>query len=201
MANISPLSAFWLLLFVLITLFYLFRLTAFLIWMRRFDAESEVGHGLMALGMVFMLAPLGLQTPDIVRWNIMLFTFASLWFSGRLLVRKPLLAIFLRTNGEHSSRQADAIHVFMYVGMAYMFLLMDNMLFSMIPPAIYANCIFFVAFAFLLLSYGREIGKDLQATRIDWLKLGADIAHALMSGVMGWMFLEMISMTMRMGAL
>jgi hypothetical protein len=36
---------------------------------------------------------------------------------------------------------------------------------------------------------------------MDKLQLGANMAHLLMSGMMAWMFLEMISMTMSMGAL
>jgi hypothetical protein len=43
-----------------------------------------------------------------------------------------------------------------------MFLLMSNMAFSMTQPAIYANCIFFVSFAFLTFFYGREISKDME---------------------------------------
>lgn len=194
MASISPLSAFWLFLFTIIALFYLFRLAGCQAWIRQFDVESEVGHGLMAVGMIFMLAPADLQTSDIVHWNAILFTIISLWFSVRFLARKPLLAILLRTNGGHSTLQAEAIHIFTYVGMGYMFLLMGSMTFSMTQPAAYISCIFFVSFAFLFLFYGRAVLNDLRSARIDWLQLGANIAHALMNGVMGWMFIEMISM-------
>ena len=53
-------------------------------------------------------------------------------------------------------------------------------------------------FAFLSLFFGREIFQDLQAASMDRLQLGAHLAHALMSGMMCWMLLEMIAMTMAM---
>lgn len=201
MTSINPLYAFWSLLCILIALFYLFRLVGGWTQFSHFDAENEVGHGLMAIGMAAMFAPAGLLTFDLIRWNILLFAIASLWWTCRLLVRKPLLALLLHKNGERSAFQSDAIHVLMHVGMCYMFLLTSNMAFSMTQPTIYANCSFFVSCAFLTFFYGREISKDLQATKIDRLQLGANVAHILMSGMMAWMFLEMISMTMRMGAL
>ncbi len=194
MTDINPLHTFWSMLFLIIMLFYLFRLVGSRRQIRHVDAENEVGHGIMALGMAFMLAPAGLLTFALLRWNIILFAAAALWWTLRLLVRKPLLALGSRTNKGETSVQADAIHVFMHVGMCYMFLLMSNMALSMTLLAASANCLFFVSFVFLLLLYGREIGKDLQTTRVDWLKLGADVAHALMSGAMSWMFIEMISM-------
>ena len=153
----------------------------------------------MAIGMISMLAPLGPLTSDIIAWNIILFAVASLWFTGRLFARKPLLALLLHTNGASSTLQAEAIHVFMFVGMGYMFLLMSSMSFSMTSPVVALTYGFCFSFTLLLLFYVREIGKDLQTAKMDWLKLGANVAHALMSGVMSWMFLQMISMTIRMG--
>ncbi len=199
MTPIDLLHAFSLLVFPMIALFYLFRLIKGRTWMRHIDVENEVGHGVMAIGMVFMLAPAGLLTSDLLRWNIILFAIASLWWTFRLCARKPLLVILLGKNGEYSTFQADAIHVFMHVGMCYMFLLTSSMAFSMTQPVISANSIFFAAFAFLTLFYGREIFKDLHTAQIDRLQLGANIAHLLMSGMMGWMFFSMISMSMSMG--
>jgi len=89
----------------------------------------------------------------------------------------------------------------MLVGMCYMFLLMSSMAFSMTSPATFLNCLFCVSFSFLTFVYIQEVFKDLQAAKRDWLKLGANLSHLLMSGVMGWMFLEILFMTMRMGAL
>jgi hypothetical protein len=199
MLGISPLLAFWSLLFIAIALFYLFRLVGCRGQIRHFDAESEAGHGVMAIGMVFMLAPLGSLTPGIILWNIIVFAIGSLWFTGRLFARQSLLALLLHKNGAHAMPQSDAIHVFMYVGMGYMFLLISSMSFSMALPVVALNYGFCLSFALLLLQYCREISKDLQIAKMDWLKLGADVAHALMSGVMSWMFIGMIFMTMRMG--
>jgi Domain of unknown function (DUF5134) len=166
--------------------------------MRHFDAENEVGHGMMALGMVFMLAPADLLPSELIDWNIILFAVASLWWTFRLLTRKPLLALLSGKNGERSTVRSDTIHVVMHMGMCYMFLLMSSMALSMTQPAIYANDLFCVSFAFLTLFYGREITKDLQAEKRDWLQCGANLAHAFMSAMMCWMFLEMLSMTMSM---
>ncbi len=202
MANTNTLAAFWPCLFIVIALFYGFRLAISLSGIRRYDLESEIGHSLMAIGMALMLAPPAFQTPELIRWNISLFTLASLWFAGRLLAHRPLLTILTRrTDRERATLKADAIHLFTYIGMAYMFLEIASMALSMTQTAIYLNCSFFVAFAFLLLAYGREISGALQTNNIDWLKLGADLAHLCMNGVMSWMFIEMISMSMRMGAL
>lgn len=192
-------SVIFSLLFLATAFFYLFRLVSIRPWIHHVDAENEVGHGMMAVGMIFMLAPGSILTIDLIRWNILLFAFASLWWTVRLFVRKPLLAILLHADGARSLLRSDAIHVFMHVGMVYMFLLMSSMAFSMTQPATYLTCLFFVSFAFLTFFYGREVSRDLQLAKMDWLKLGADLAHALMSGVMSWMFIEMISMTMNMG--
>jgi len=198
MVNIGLLSIFWPLLFIIIALFYLFRLIASLVWARRFDAENEFGHGLMAIGMAFMLAPPDFQTPGGIRWSIILFVLAALWFCTRLLLRRPLLAILLRADLGRPAPQADAIHVFMYLSMAYMLLLMSNMAFSMALPTTALNCACFVAFIFLLFSYMRAIWRNLQMARLDRLKLGADLAHALMNLAMAWMFIDMLTMTISM---
>src|SRR5258706_4454820 len=119
MTSLSPLHAFWSFLCTLIALFYLFRLVGGRAQFPHFDAENEVGHGLMAIGMTVMLAPVGLLTSELIRWNIILFAIASLWWTFRLFARKPLLAIGLRTNRGHSTFQSDAIHVLMHVRMCY----------------------------------------------------------------------------------
>jgi hypothetical protein len=195
----SPLSAIFSLLFLIVALFYLFRLVGCRIQIHPFDAENEVGHGFMAIGMAFMLAPTDWLSPDIIHWNIILFALSTLWFIGRLFTRKPLLAIMLQTPGAHSTVRADTLHVLMHGGMCYMFLLMSSMVLSMMQPAIYVSCIFFVSFVLLTLFYGREISNDLHAAKMDWLQCGANSAHVLMSGMMCWMFLDMISMAISMG--
>ena len=156
MTGISPLAAFWSLLFLAIALFYLLRIVCYRVSLRHFDAESEAGHGIMAIGMISMLAPLGPLTSGIIIWNSILFAAASLWFTGRLFARKPLLAFLLHTNGEPSTLYAEAIHVFMFVGMSYMFLLMSSMSLSMAPPIVALTYGFCLCFALLFLSYGRS---------------------------------------------
>ncbi|EFH85251.1 DUF5134 domain-containing protein [Ktedonobacter racemifer] len=99
MTTLDPLHVFLSLLCALTALFYLFRLLHKATWIHSGDAENEVGHGVMAVGMLAMLAPAGLLTPDFIYWNILLFALATLWFIGRLFTRKPLLAMVLRTNG------------------------------------------------------------------------------------------------------
>jgi hypothetical protein len=199
MATGSPLSVFWSLLFLFIACFYLFRLVSVRPWINHVDAENEVGHGMMAIGMMVMLAPAGSLTSDLIRWNIILFALASLWWTIRLFARRPLLAILLRIHGGHSPFRSDAIHVCMHVSMCYLFLLMSSMALSMTRPATYATSLFFVVFDFLTLFYGREVAKDFQAAKMNWLHCGANLAHVLMSAMMGWMSLEMLSMTMSMG--
>lgn len=198
MTGVKSLHIFWLLLCTVITLFYLFQLVAGRRWLSHFDAENQVGHGLMALGMTFMLAPAGGLPSDLLHWNIILFAATSLWWICRLFVRKPLLTLLFGKNGERSTVQSDGIHVFMHGGMCYMFLLMSSMAFSMTQPATYVTCVFFASFAFLTFFSGREIAKDLQIARRNWLQLGTNLAHTLMNGMMCWMFLEMITMTMSM---
>lgn len=131
------------------------------------DVESEADHGIMAIGMTFMLAPLALQTSNILIWNSILFAITSLWFTVRLIARKPLLAILLHKKVSHTKRQSEVIHVFMNVGMCFMFLLMASMAFSMIQPVIYINYIFCCSFAILCLFYVKEISKDFQTARIN----------------------------------
>ncbi|GHO63651.1 hypothetical protein KSC_025430 [Ktedonobacter sp. SOSP1-52] len=195
----SPLSTIFSLLFLIIAFFYLFRIVSCRTLLHPFDVENEVGHGLMAVGMMFMLAPTGWLSPYLIRWNVILFALFALWFIGRLFTRKPLLALVQQTPGAHSTLHADALHVLMHGGMCYMFLLMSSMVLSMMQPAIYTSYVFCISFLCLTLFYGKEVLKDLQAAKIQWLQCGANLAHTLMSGGMGWMFLEMISMTMSMG--
>ncbi len=198
MTGIGLLRMFWLSLCIMITLFYLFQLIAGRRWLSLSEAENKVGYGLMALGMTFMLVPVGGLPSDLLRGNIVLFAVTALWWTCRLFVRKPLLALLFGKSGECSTIQSDGIHVFMHGGMCYMFLLMSNMAFSMTQPATSVTCIFFVSFALLTFFSGREIAKELQMTRKDWRQLSTTLAHALMNGVMCWMFLEMIAMTMSM---
>jgi hypothetical protein len=200
MTPLGPLSMIFSLLFLVVACFYLFLLASRKTWIRSLDAENEVGHAMMAIGMVFMLVPAGILTPDLIRWNVILFATAFLWFIGRLFTQKPLLAVLLRANGMRSTRRSDAIHALMHAGMGYMFLLLSNMAFSMALPATYLNCFFFVSFTFLTYFYAREVSKDVQTAKRDWLKLSANLAHVLMSGVMSWMFLEMLTMIMSMRA-
>jgi hypothetical protein len=102
MATSSPLAAIFSLLFLIVACFYLFRLVSVRLWIDHVDAENEVGHGVMAIGMMVMLAPAGILTSDLIRGNIILFALASLSWTIRLFARKPVLAILLRINSEHS---------------------------------------------------------------------------------------------------
>ena len=86
----------------------------------------------------------------------------------------------------------------MHGGMCYLFLLMGSMVVSMMQPVIYLSGLVGILFAFLALFFAREISQDLQAASMDRLQLGAHLAHALMSGMMCWMLLDMIAMTMAM---
>jgi uncharacterized protein DUF5134 len=199
MATLSLFSAFWLLVSIAIMLFHLLQLIKGCVRMSLVAVENEGSHAIMAIGMVYMLSPTDFLTSHLLHWSMLLFAITCLWWICRLFTRKPLLAILLGKNGEASSFLSDAIHVFMHGGMLYMFFLMNRMSFSMTQPAISTNSIFFASFTFLALVYSREISKDLQTTKLNWEQLGANVAHLLMSGMMGWMFLEMISMSMSMG--
>lgn len=183
-------------------LFSLFRLVNGRKLLRHFDAEKEVGHGMMAVGMLFMLAPAGWLSADILSWNMFVFAAASLWWTCRIFVRKPLLALLLHKNSVHSSVQStvrsDAIHAFMHGSMCYLFLLMRSMRWSMAQPVTDVSCLLLVSFALLTFFSSRDLSQDLQAPSTDWLQLSAHLAHVLMSGMMCWMFLEMITMTMAM---
>lgn len=151
---------------------------------------------MMALGMTFMYA--GRLPSILIGCTIILFAFTSLLWVFRLFVRKPLLSFLLDQRGEICTIQSAAIHVLTHVGMCSMFLLMSNMTLSMTQPAIYANTIFFVSFALLTFYQSRETAHHLQGAKMDWLQCGTNLAQALMSGMMCWMFFEMISMTMTM---
>lgn len=198
MAYTDAPHVFGLFVFPLIALFYLLRLARGRAWMGRFDVESEVGHALMALGMVCMLAPSVLFIPQILFWNVLLFAVASLWFIGRLVLQRPLLSGILLMSVPFSTFQADAIHVLMSAGMCYMFLLMSNMALSMFPLALPVTSGFGLIFLLLSFFYSRESIKDVQAPGKNWLQCGANLAHTLMCVGMLWMFLNMISMNMNM---
>lgn len=192
---LSPLLA---LCCLLIALFYLFRLVRGRRWLPHFDAENEGGHGIMAVGMMFMLAPVNILTPDLIRWNIVLFVVATLWWTARLLMHKPVLALLAGRSDIPSPAQSDALHILMHGGMCFMFLLMSSMAFSMTLPAIYVTCSLFLAFVFLTVFYGREVARDGRSLTKNWFRLGANVAHLLTSGIMCWMFLEMLTMVLRM---
>ncbi len=202
MTGMSVLHAIFSFLCILIALFFVLRLVNGRRWLTHFDAEKEVGHGLMAIGMLVMLAPAAGFSADLLHWNMLVFAAASLWWTCRLFVRKQSLALLLGKHGTHSPIQSevrsDAIHVFMHGGMGYLFLLMGSMVVSMMQPVIDLSCLLCLLFAFLSLFFAREISQDLQAASMDWLQLGAHLAHALMSGMMCWMLLEMIGMAMAM---
>ena len=83
-------------------------------------------------------------------------------------------------------------------GMCYLFVLMGSMVVSMMQLLLSISCLLCLLFAFLSLFFGREISHDLQAASIDRVQLGAHLAHALMSGMMCWMLLQLIAMTMAM---
>ena len=210
MAGMSLLHAIFsllgILICILIALFFFFRLVSGCRWLSHFSAEHEIGHGMMAIGMLFMLAPAGWLSADLLHGMMFLFAAASLWWTCRLCVRTQRLAPVLENNGTHSPSQSEVwsevrfevIPIFMHGGMCYLFLLMGSMILSMMQPVIYISCLLVVLFAFLALFFGREISQDLQAASVDRLQLGAHLAHALMSGMMCWMLLEMIAMTMAM---
>jgi hypothetical protein len=166
------------------------------------DAEQEVGQGIMAVGMLCMLAPVSWLSADLLSWNLLVFAATSLWWTCRLCARKPLLALILKKYSAHASVQStvrsDAMHVFMHGSMCYLFLLMRSMEWSMTQPVTGVTCLLLVPCALLTLFAGRDLSQDLQAPSLDWLQLAAHLAHVLMSSMMGWMFLEMIVMTMAM---
>lgn len=199
MAGTSVLPVLFVLLCLTIVLFYLFRLAYGRRWLRPYDAENDVGHATMAMGMTVMFAPAGSIPPDLLRWIPMVFAAASLWWLLRLLVHQPLLSLS-RTYGRsvRATLQSAGMLAFMHGGMCYMFLLMSSMALGMTQPAIYANGLLAVSFACLTCFYGREIARDLQAVRRDWLRLGARLAHASLSSMMSWMFLNMLLMAARM---
>jgi hypothetical protein len=194
----SLLSPFWVFLCTVIALFYVFRLVYGRRFLSHIDAENEIGHGMMAIGMALMFAPAGRFLPDLMWWNIFLFAAASLWWTSRLCVRKPVLALLSGKDGTPTTIQSDGMQVLMHSSMCYMFLLMRSMAFSMTQLAISANVTFFVAFALLTCFCWRETTKDLQAPQKDWLQCGAHLAHVCMSSMMCWMFLDMLTMTVSM---
>ncbi|GHO71412.1 hypothetical protein KSC_103040 [Ktedonobacter sp. SOSP1-52] len=197
MIVLSPLHTIFLFLSALISFFSFFRCIGGRRWLSHFDAGSEVGHTMMALGMTFMCA--GWLPSVLIHYcTIILFALTSLLWMFRLLARKPLLSFLLDYNGEHRTIQSTMIHVLMHIGMCFMFLCMSNMALSMTPPAIYTSTIFFVSFALVTFFQSRETAQHLQMTKIDWLQCGTLLAQTLMSGMMCWMFIEIISMSMNM---
>ncbi|MBO0784086.1 MAG: DUF5134 domain-containing protein [Ktedonobacteraceae bacterium] len=198
MTGNSLLSPFWVFLCTVVALFSVLRLVCGRRCSSHVDAEHEIGHGMMAIGMALMLAPAGLFPPDLLWWNSFLFAATSLWWTSRLFVRKPVLALLSGKDATPTTIQSDGIQVLMHSGMCYLFLLMRSMVFSMTQPALSVTVIFFVAFALLTCFYGRETTKDLQAPQKDWLQCGAHLAHVCMSAMMCWMFLDMLIMVVSM---
>ena len=70
---------------ILIAVFFFFQLVSGCRWVSHCDAEHDVGHAMMAIGMLFMLAPAGWLSADLLHWNMLVFAAASLWWTGRLL--------------------------------------------------------------------------------------------------------------------
>ena len=202
MTGMSVLHAIFTLLCLLMALFFCFRLASGCRGVSQVEAEHDVGQGMMAIGMLVMLAPAGWFSADRFQGNMLVFAAASLWWTCRLVVRKQRFALLVGKNGTHASIRSavrsDAIPIVMHGGMCYLFLLMGSMVVSMMQPVIYLSGLWCVVFAFLCLFSGREISHDLHAASLDRLQVGAHLAHALMSGMMCWMLLEMIAMTMAM---
>ncbi len=201
MIGMSSLHMIFSSLCILIALFSFVRLVSGRRCLSHVDAEKEVGHGIMAIGMLFMLAPAEWLSADLLFWNMLVFAATSLWWTCRLIVRKPLLAPLLKKTVHvpvQSVVWSDTMQVFMHGGMCYLFLLMRNMGWSMTQPVTDVTCLLLILFALFTLFSGREISQDFQALSTDWLQLSAHLVHVLMSGMMCWMFFEMIIMTMTM---
>ena len=103
MTGMSLLHAILSLLCILIAVFFVFRLVSGCRWLSHVDAEHEVGHGMMAIGMLFMLAPAGWFSTDLLHGNMLVFAAASLWWTCRLFVRTQRLPLLLGKNGTHSA--------------------------------------------------------------------------------------------------
>jgi hypothetical protein len=198
MIDTSLLHVIFLVLCSFIAVFYLFLLLSKQRRESQCDREHEVGHSLMALGMLLMLVPANILNPSLLHWNVAVFALASFWWLMRLFLRRPLLTALRRSTGKQPSFQADAMHMLMHGGMCYQCVLMSSMALSMTHPAIAAAGAFFVSFVFLALFYGWKLSRGLQRAQLDWRQCGANLAHALMSAMMSWMFLEMILMAVRM---
>jgi len=200
MIDIRPFSLLWSLVFLLCALLYLYRILWSYQHMRPCDAENEVGHALMALGMALMLTQPSGPASNLLQWGIVLFAAASLWWALRLCLQKPVSAFLRRHIGASSPRQSDLVHMCTHVGMSYMFVLMGSMALSMTAWASLCIALFALFFAFLTCFSGREIVRDLLLAKRDWLQCATDLVHALMGAVMCWMFLRMLMMTMSMHA-
>jgi hypothetical protein len=96
MTDLRSLHVIFSFLCTLSALFSFLRLVSGRRRLSHFDAEKEVGDGMMAIGMLFMLAPVGWLSADLLDWNMLLFAATSLWWICRLFVRKPLLALLLK---------------------------------------------------------------------------------------------------------
>lgn len=183
---------------LLIIVFYLLHLINGRRWLHSRDVENDVGHGLMAVGMAAMLVVGNRPPPSLLAGMGLLFTFATLWWTVRLFVHRPLLVLLLGKSEPRSPMSSDAIHMLMQSGMAYMCLLMGSMVLSMSLGARCLTDLFGVAFAVLTVWYGRKVLADLRSVKKDGFQLGANLVHVLMSAMMCMMFLNMIAMTMTM---
>lgn len=128
------------------------------------DLENEVGHGLCALAMVPMLAPMLLPIPNLV-WTILL-GLGCAYFTARAL-----------TWGKRVSYATkwwwDWAHVGMLGGMAVMY---AGITFA---PLTALLSLFWL---WLLGYYLYELSHDLKSRNIFYI--GSDLTHATMGGVM-----------------
>ena len=95
MTGMSVLHAIFTLLCLLMALFFCFRLASGCRGVSQVEAEHDVGQGMMAIGMLVMLAPAGWFSADRFQGNMLVFAAASLWWTCRLVVRKQRFALLV----------------------------------------------------------------------------------------------------------
>ncbi len=128
------------------------------------DLENEIGHGICALAMVSMLAPMFLPIPALV-WTILL-AVGALWFTARALTwgkRVPYAAKWWW----------DWAHVGMLAGMALMFAGITTPIIS-VPLALF--WLWFSGY------YAYELVHDARSG--NKLYIGSDLVHGSMGVVM-----------------
>lgn len=128
------------------------------------DLENEVGHGLCALAMVPMLAPMLLPIPNPI-WTVALGVAAVYFFARALTWGKRV--------GYATKWWWDWAHVGMLAGMAFMYSGL-----SIAPLAV----LFGVFWMWLTAYYLYELAHDLKSRNVFYI--GSDLAHATMGGVM-----------------